>query len=145
MQFSNGLETDLVGIETKTTRPREVTLNGKVHVLGVEYSIIKKNYDDDPAFSENSWDGYVDYAQKTIVYCNMKTYPDWDKKPDSVILIWEKQTLRHEITHAFLEESGLSDSSLRYSAGWAKNEEMVDWIAIQFPKMLSAFQEADCL
>ena len=120
-------------------------MNGKVHVLGVEYSIIKKNYDDDPAFSENSWDGYVDYAQKTIVYCNMKTYPDWDKKPDSVILIWEKQTLRHEITHAFLEESGLSDSSLRYSAGWAKNEELVDWIAIQFPKMLSAFQEADCL
>lgn len=120
-------------------------MNDKVTVLGTSYSIVKKNYEDDPLFSENSWDGYVDYVQKLIVLCDMKTYPGWSKKTDSVVLEYEKQTARHEITHAFLEESGLGDSSLQYSSGWAKNEEMVDWIASQFPKMLSAFQEADCL
>ena len=29
--------------------------------------------------------------------------------------------------------------------GWAANEEMVDWIAIQFPKILEAFKVADVL
>lgn len=31
------------------------------------------------------------------------------------------------------------------SSEWAKNEEIVDWIALQFPKLLKAFKEADCI
>ena len=120
-------------------------MKSKVHVLGTEYEIVGRDYDDDPVFSENSWDGYTDSAENTIVYCNMKTYPGWDKKPQSTISYWEKETVRHEITHAFLDQSGLSDSSLRYSVGWAKNEEMVDWFALQAPKIFEAFNEADCL
>ena len=54
-------------------------------------------------------------------------------------------TLRHEITHAFLNESGLQNDTSVPGSGWATNEEMVDWIAIQFPKMKKAFEEADCL
>ena len=53
---------------------------------------------------------------------------------------YKKQVIRHEIIHAFVFESGLDTCS-----DWAKNEEMVDWIAIQFPKLLKAFKEADCL
>ena len=37
-----------------------------------------------------------------------------------------KKVIRHELVHAFLFESGLSVNS------WADNEEIVDWIAIQF-------------
>lgn len=38
----------------------------------------------------------------------------------------------------------------RYEAGlevcsWAHNEEMVDWLAIQFPKLYEAFLQADCI
>jgi len=28
---------------------------------------------------------------------------------------------------------------------WARHEEMVDWIAIQFPKIMKAFQEVGAL
>ena len=120
-------------------------MNHKVHILGTEYAIVGKDYNDDPEFAENSWDGYVDYEAKQVVYCRMKTYPGWEKKSDAAISFWEKQTKRHELIHAFLHESGLADSSLSHSAGWAKNEEMVDWMALQFPKLLLAFQEVGCL
>ena len=51
-----------------------------------------------------------------------------------------KTTLRHEIVHAFLGESGLSANSNETDA-WARNEEMVDWIAIQGPKIWKAWKE----
>ena len=57
----------------------------------------------------------------------------------------KKKTLRHELIHAFLAESGLSANALSNYTSWAENEEMVDWIAIQFPKILEVFKEVDCL
>lgn len=56
----------------------------------------------------------------------------------------KKRVLRHEIIHAFFNESGLSDDSNNVTA-WAKNEEMVDWFAIQSPKVFKVFQELDIL
>ncbi|MGL5549337.1 MAG: hypothetical protein ACRC17_05685 [Culicoidibacterales bacterium] len=44
----------------------------------------------------------------------------------------KKETVRHEVIHAFLSESGLRDSSTN---AWAVNEEMVDWFAIQWHKI----------
>lgn len=52
-----------------------------------------------------------------------------------------KKTLRHEIIHAFLNESGLSDSASIPSGAWAKHEEMVDWFAIQTPKIFAVFMQ----
>ena len=57
----------------------------------------------------------------------------------------EKRNLRHEIIHAFFNESGLSDNSFEFTGAWAKNEEMVDWLAIQSPKIFRVFQELDIL
>ena len=42
--------------------------------------------------------------------------------------------------HAFLHESGLAVNS-----DWAQNEEMVDWFALQAPKLFKAFKEAGAL
>ena len=50
-----------------------------------------------------------------------------------------KKVLCHELVHAFLFESGLGGES------WANNEELVDWIAFQFPKMLEAMKNANAL
>ena len=52
----------------------------------------------------------------------------------------EQKNHRHEIVHAFLFESGLAENS-----EWAQNEEMVDWIAKQGPKLIKAWQEAGAL
>lgn len=49
--------------------------------------------------------------------------------------IYEKRTIRHEIVHAILFESGLD-----HNADWPRNEEIIDWIAIQFPKLLEIFK-----
>ena len=56
-----------------------------------------------------------------------------------------KETLRHEIIHAFFNESGLQDSANKFDGAWSKNEEMIDWFAIQPPKIFKLFKELDIL
>ena len=56
------------------------------------------------------------------------------------------KTLRHETVHAFLYESGLNRNTFS-DAGkpWATNEEMVDWFAIQGPKIMELWSSIGCL
>lgn len=53
---------------------------------------------------------------------------------------YEKKVLRHEILHAYLFESGLRENSNEINS-WAMNEEMIDWFALQFPKILKTYKE----
>lgn len=117
----------------------------KISILGTEYTIIKKKYDEDEAFVKRSIDGYCDGWLQHIVHCDMTTHPDWKQELPKTILIVERQTLRHEIIHAFLNESGLQESAGIPQYSWARNEEMVDWFALQFPKIHKAFEAAGCL
>lgn len=48
---------------------------------------------------------------------------------------FERKVLRHEIIHAFLHESGLHDLAM--------DEQIVDWLAIQFPKINQMFEELE--
>jgi len=117
----------------------------KVNVLGTDYTITVKKYEEDEAFDRRSIDGYCDGLTKQIVICDMSTYKGWEHEPPETVALAQKQTIRHEIVHAFLDESGLADCSAAYDGGWAKFEEMVDWIAIQGPKIYTAWQEAGAL
>lgn len=116
-----------------------------VNILGTDYKIIVKKYDEEEAFERRSIDGYCDGYTKQIVVCDMATYKGWEHETKETIEQCQKATLRHEIVHAFLNESGLMDSTFAYDGGWSKNEEMVDWIALQSPKMYKAFEQAGCL
>lgn len=58
--------------------------------------------------------------------------------------LMKKAALRHEIIHAFLYESGLNENSEPCEA-WGTNEEMVEWLAVQGPKIYQAWKEADAL
>ena len=51
-----------------------------------------------------------------------------------------KKQLRHEIIHAFLSESGLS-VNFEHCSKFGHEETMVDWIAIQFPKIHKVYEE----
>ena len=117
----------------------------KINVLGTEYEIVFRTYDELKIFEDKGWDAYTDSIKKKIVIGNTKTFPGYEEETEEYCLMCEKETLRHEIVHAFLNESGLQSCSLKPSNGWAKNEEVVDWIALQFPKMLEAFKAAGCL
>ena len=116
-----------------------------INVLGTEYTIVKKQYKDDPYFEKKSYDGYCSEFGKEIVYCDMSTYPGWEDESPEEVATCEKNTLRHEIVHAFYNESGLSHSANCVDVPWAKNEEMVDWIAIQGPKIYQAWKAAGAI
>ena len=116
-----------------------------VNILGTEYAIYIKKYDEDEAFESRSIDGYCDGWAKQIIVCDMSTYKGWEHEPSETVAAAQKEVLRHEIVHAFFEESGLADGSLSPEVAWAKNEEMVDWIAMQGPKIYEAWQEAGAL
>lgn len=106
----------------------------KVNVLGTEYNLIESNEANDERL--NGRDGYCDTSTKECVVDEMQgTEPGMKKNLPE----YKNAVKRHELIHAFLFESGLDICS------WAENEELVDWIAIQFPKMLKAFIEAGCV
>lgn len=106
----------------------------KINVLGTEYTVVESNESKDASLIGK--DGYCDTSIKMCVVDEMNNTDPSAKKnlPE-----YKKSVTRHEIIHAFLFESGLDVCS------WANNEAMVDWFAIQFPKMLKAFNEAECL
>ena len=56
-----------------------------------------------------------------------------------------KETLRHEIIHAFLNESGLRYDAKESFGPWTQNEEMIDWFAIQSPKIFKVYEELKLL
>ena len=116
-----------------------------VNILGTPYEIIVKKYDEDEAFERRSIVGFCDGYVKEIVVCDMHTYKGWENEAEKTVVAAQKQTLRHEIVHAFFHESGLIDSSSVVECPWSQNEEMVDWIANQGMKIYKAWVEADAL
>lgn len=122
-----------------------IDIKPSVNILGTEYSIKIKKYDEDEIFERRQIDGYCDSWQKEIVICDMSTYPEWQYEPVESIEIVQKEALRHEIVHAFFHESGLDDCSGTCSESWAKNEEMVDWIALQGPKIYKAWESVGAI
>lgn len=110
--------------------------SAEVTILGTTYRIRERSKEEDGNLE--SCDGYCDWSAKEIVVRreiegtlgNMERYIN--------------KVLRHEITHAFLIESGLAESSGETEA-WAMNETMVDWIARQGVKLMQAWREAGAL
>ena len=117
----------------------------KVNILGTEYEIIVKAYDEEKSFKERGIDGFCDFYTKIIVICDFNTNDKWKDETQEARDIVQKETLRHEIVHAFLAESGLAYNAFVPQHSWAINEEMVDWIALQLPKIHKACEEAGCL
>jgi len=116
-----------------------------VGVLGTIYSIESKTKEEDNILNENGIAGYCDEVDKRIVLLDLSVDEDYKDESDEYRRLLTNSILRHEIVHAFLNESGLSYNSLSCNESWAKNEEMVDWIALQFPKLLKAFKETNCI
>ena len=117
----------------------------KVNILGTDYEIIIRDYDKEPYFKKYDADGFCDSIRKEIVLCNMLTHPDFDETKE-YFETYKKQVLRHEIVHTFFNESGLEyNSGIISNLGWAKNEEMVDWIALQGLKLYNAWQSVDAI
>ena len=103
--------------------------NKTINILGAEYSIIFTTPKQDKRLAKS--DGYHCGYDKTIGV-NISNCDDED---DSIAVskAFDEKVLRHEIIHAYLFESGLDCQS-----DWAVNEEMVDWLALQMPKLIGS-------
>ena len=107
----------------------------KINILGTEYEIIKNaKREDYPQLNE--LDGFTDFSIKKIIIA--KQEKDGMTVEDLEWVI--KKVTRHEIVHAFMYESGLDCNS-----DYATNEELIDWIAIQFEKMLKVFESLNVI
>lgn len=107
-----------------------------VNILGTVYTIYDRSEEEDKTLSD--CDGYCDKTTKEIVIKKESTECDLGN-----FAVYRKKLLRHEIIHAFLFESGLHENFEHNK--WGHDETYVDWIAVQFPKMIAAFTEVDAL
>jgi len=106
----------------------------RVEVLGASYEILDNQTTEDAPDLQKRCGLCEPYGRRILL---RKLNPDADT-PENLAR-YKRETLRHELVHAFLFESGLGACS-----DWAENEEIVDWIAIQFPKLAKTFAAAGC-
>lgn len=116
-----------------------------VNVLGTTYTIEVLAYSDDPAFMKSNIDGYCEQGTHRIVIGDLHTWPGWEDESDEFIEAAMKHTLRHEVNHCAMHESGLQESCSAYDGPWSRNEAMIDWWAIQGPKVYKMWEEAGAL
>lgn len=109
----------------------------KVNILGTEYQILTQSESENPKLKECN--GICEQYSKKIVLNDMETVKD-DVMCVENFDDFLKKVLRHEIFHAFFGESGLKGCS-----EYAENEELIDWLAVQSPKIFKVFQELDLL
>lgn len=100
-------------------------------ILGQDYEVIQ-----DESLSELGFDGLcLKYSKKIKIRPIENMLDDSDDKSEKRKRY--NEVLRHEAIHAFFSESGLDC--------YSNNEELVDWIANQFPKIYKEFEKYDCL
>jgi len=114
-------------------------MKNRINILGSEYMLEYSSYQENEKLKK--MDGYTDFYMKRIVVENDFKDRLFDK---TKIRNYQNKILRHEIVHAFLFESGLECNSLK-TFNWAENEEMVDWFAIQSPKLFKIYKELNIL
>ena len=115
-------------------------MTAQVSILGAVWTIKEGTEEEFPGLV--GVDGYTDSSTRTIVVEKMLDGTDPLVKQN--LPEYRNTVLRHEIIHAFLYESGLEGCSNK-ADNWSMNEEMVDWIAIQFPKILKVFNELEVM
>lgn len=106
-------------------------VNVEVNVLGTVYKLqLDTPEEDDDNLVEN--DGYIDYQTNTIV---VSAFQEGVHGQTKDIQRYKDSVIRHELAHAFLYESGL--------ANYSGDELLVDWMALQIPKMNRLFNELE--
>ncbi len=109
----------------------------KINILGAVYTIQDKTVKQDDFLSK--CDGYCDFTTHKIVIALKKPENELDN-----FEAYKKKVLRHEIIHAFMNESGLQ-GNWKHSSEWGHDETVVDWFAIQGPKIYECWIKAGAI
>ena len=100
-----------------------------ISILGELYTIYIRRTEDDANLKDS--DGYTDFSAKEIVMRDINSISFTIKNP---MVYWNK-VLRHEILHAFIRESGICEYFDEMD-----EEQIVDWVAYQFPKIQKVYE-----
>lgn len=114
-----------------------------VNVLGEDYKIIKCTTEESNGILNNDRDGICDVMLREIYVLDYEAEPipvERDERINTNHRRTTKAILRHELVHAVLHESGLDSES-----DFAHNETLVDWVALQLPKLMKVMIQADAL
>lgn len=104
----------------------------EINILGERYEVVIETEDVNPKLKDA--DGICEvYSKKLILDLS------YTKDPDCFDNITEyvHKVLRHEAFHAFFAEMGIK--------GWFQDEELVDMLAMQYPKIRKIMDECDSL
>jgi hypothetical protein len=121
--------------------------NKQINILGEIYTIYVYGPKKESAFDNN--DSLFGFCSPNCHQIHILDRLDDIRKcplyPEEWYINDAHETLRHEIIHAFLSESGLNSQSHIPSGSWSNDEEIIDWLAIQSPKIFKVFEELDIL
>lgn len=114
----------------------------KVSILGTVYTVhLNVPVQRDKGLERNF--GYCFPKARKIVIADLDSIDSWKSEAEDNKQRMLREIKRHEVIHAFLFESGLWGSSNGVDC-WALNEEMIDWFAIQWPKIRKVFTLLEC-
>ena len=114
----------------------------KVNILGSEWTIEVVKYSKCKLLKDNNKDGACRKFEHRIVVSDCSE--DANATEEAKIRRFCR-LVRHELIHAFLMEGGLGISTTMVRSGWAVNDEMVDWFALQLQKIYAVFKELGIL
>lgn len=110
-----------------------------IDILSTKYTV----YFDVPVNKDKDLEGRYGYCfpkGRKIVIADLRTVESWKDEDNISIGRQTREVVRHEVIHAFLAESGLWGNA-GSSDCWPLNEEMVDWLAIQWPKIRKVLEK----
>lgn len=103
-----------------------------LNILGQEYTIEVQSERENPKLK--GADGICEiYSKKLIIVTDYANDPDCFENIDAYI----HKVLRHEAFHAFFAEMGIK--------GWFQDEELIDMLAMQYPKIRRIMDECDSM
>ena len=101
-----------------------------VDILGTEYEVVKTDEKNYPKLQDA--DGLCEWISKKIVFTD--SYKNDDNVLDDIDGYIHK-VLRHEAFHAIFAEMGIRK--------WYEDEELVDMLAMQYPKIRKVMDKLD--
>ena len=101
-----------------------------INILGTEYSFRV----DEQVMDDAGADGMCRFHSKEIILRPEENI--LEDGTDEENRTYYSKVIRHEVVHAALHESGLTH--------YANDELLVEWLAVQFPKLAEIFKKAGC-
>ena len=101
-------------------------MSDSIEILGTKYNFSIVKDEDFPKSDDGSDGGLTKFYDKEIII-------NGSAKDENIEDY--KRIIRHEIIHAFFFESGLPE--------YTHNEQLVDFLAYQIPKMIKIFEKAE--